>query len=422
MSNFISFKDWLESNIITEGITSSVNKHMTHAEDLVVLGGKEGVEWVIDMFKELYKKLKSDTDSDKIRFSVKIDGAPAVFVWSKFPGLEQAGLAIKGLFAKDRKIMYTPKDIDKYYGKQPDLANKLKLMLKYLPDIQIPENEIWQGDFLFDKNTLIKEKTYYAFHPNTIIYKVPIDSEIGTKIRNSDIGVVWHTRYKGDSLDNIHAQYNTKVFELKENDKVFMTDPYVASFAGYVTLTEEEKIQFEESIREIELISKNFYNTYDYNKIIEDKDLISLFNIFQNSLIRDNVRIKSTEEFLNKFVVFVTKRFEKDIFLRKTEKSKDILRQKLQQTIEKIEAEKATFDVIITLITSITELKSLFIRKLNNINKFETFLQTNSGNFLNTGQEGFAVSDIHGNVVKLVDRYEFSFANFSSNIKKGWSK
>ena len=70
----------------------------------------------------------------------------------------------------------------------------------------------------------------------------------------------------------------------------------------------------------------------------------------------------------------------------------------------------------------ITELKSMFIEKLNNIGNFETFLQTNSRRFLQTGQEGFAVSDIHGNVVKLVDRYEFSFANFSPTIKKGWTK
>ena len=64
----------------------------------------------------------------------------------------------------------------------------------------------------------------------------------------------------------------------------------------------------------------------------------------------------------------------------------------------------------------------VYIKKLNNIGKFETFLQTNSQRFLQTNQEGFAVSDMYGNVVKLVDRFEFSYANFSSNIKKGWSK
>ena len=78
------------------------------------------------------------------------------------------------------------------------------------------------------------------------------------------------------------------------------------------------------------------------------------------------------------------------------------------------------FVTIIGLILIITILKNTFIKKLNNINKFETFLETNSGRFISTGDEGFAVSDISGNIVKLIDRYEFSFANFSPTIKKGW--
>lgn len=417
MKGFVSYKDWL----IEADVTPSVNKHMTHAEDLV-LSGKEGIDWVVNMFKELYEKLKSDTEQDKVRLSIKFDGAPSVFVWSKFPGLEKAGLAIKGLFAKDRKIMYNDKQIDHFYSEQPDLAKKLKLMLHYIPTIGIPENEIWQGDFLYDKDTLGKDNSYYSFHPNTIVYKVPVDSDLGKKIANTDIGVVWHTRYKGNSLDDISAQYNTKTSELKENPKVFMTDPYIASLAGYVTLTEDEKNEFEEDIYKIERLAKNLYKSPEYNRIIKDKEVIDLFNIFQNSLIRENVKVEDAEEFLNKFIEFVNKRFKKDILLKKTEKSQEALKKKLQEIIGKIETDRDTFQVIIALILEIKTLKDMFIRKLNNIGKFETYLETNSGRFLSTGQEGFAISDMHGNVVKLVDRYEFSFANFSPRIVKGWAK
>ena len=403
-------------------ITGVINKHMTHAEDLVFLSGREGLEWVINMFKELYEKLKSDTESNKIKLSVKFDGAPSLFVWSKFPGLEKPGLAIKGLFAKDRKIMYNDKNIDKFYRDQPDLAIKLKLMLKYIPAIGIPKNEIWQGDFLFDKTTLVSEKNHYSFHPNTIVYKVEKDSDIGKKISQSDIGVVWHTRYTGDSLDNISAKYDTKVSELKENSKVFMADPYIASLAGYVTLLENEKIEFEENIYIIERLAKNLYKSPEYNKLIKDKELIDLFKIFQNSLIRENIKIDDAEEFLNKFIEFIDKRFKKEIFLRKTTKSQDVLRQKQQELIEKIEKSRGMFQTTISLILAVAELKNMFIKKLNNLGKFETYLQINKKKFIPTGQEGFAISDIHGNVVKLVDRYEFSFANFSPKIIKGWIK
>ena len=417
MKGFVSYKDWL----IEADVTPSVNKHMTHAEDLV-LSGKEGIDWVVNMFKELYEKLKSDTEQDKVRLSIKFDGAPSVFVWSKFPGLEKAGLAIKGLFAKDRKIMYNDKQIDHFYSEQPDLAKKLKLMLHYIPTIGIPENEIWQGDFLYDKDTLGKDNSYYSFHPNTIVYKVPVDSDLGKKIANTDIGVVWHTRYKGNSLDDISAQYNTKTSELKENPKVFMTDPYIASLAGYVTLTEEEKREFEDEIYSIESVAKNLSKSKEYNQILSNKDLIDLFNIYQNSLIRANVKMKNAEGQVGEFYEFLQNRGSAEREKKKTEKAKEQIDQKYEKLQNDLNKNKDTWQLLISLMIGIAKLKNMFIRKLNNIGKFETYLETNSGRFLSTGQEGFAVSDIHGNVVKLVDRYEFSFANFSPRIVKGWTK
>jgi predicted nucleic acid-binding Zn-ribbon protein len=407
---------------INEAVTPTVNKHMTHAEDLVVLGGAEGLKWVINMFKKLYQKLQSNTSSDELSLSTKFDGAPAVFVWSKFPELKSYGLAIKSLFSKDRKIMYTSKDVDKYYNQQPDLANKLKIMLKYIPSLGIPNNQIWQGDFLFDKSTLKEDNEHYSFHPNTIVYKVDKDSELGKKIAKSDIGVVWHTRYMGQSLDEISAKYNTKTTELKDNPKVFMTDPYIASLAGYVTLTAEENEQFNDHIYKIERLAKNLYKDTNYKKVVGNTELIKEFQIFQNSLIKRNIRPQDSGEFMEYFKKYLNDKFEKEIQSKKTPKGQESVKTKQEEVISKLSEVEDTLETIMTLILGITNLKQLFIKKLNNIGRFETFLETNKGKFLTTGQEGFAVSDIDGSVVKLVDRYEFSFANFSPDIKKGWSK
>jgi Family of unknown function (DUF6267) len=407
-------------NELNEAITPQVNKHMTHAEDLVILGGQEGLQWVVEMFKELYEKLKSDTEKDKIRLSVKFDGAPSVFVWSSFPGLEKSGLAIKALFAKDPKLMFSKKDVDRYYKQQPDLAYKLKIMLQHISSIGIPKNEIWQGDFLFDKTTLKTEKDYYSFHPNTIVYKVKKDSEIAKAIEKAEVGVVWHTRYKGKNLSEISAKYNTKVEELTPNDDVFMTDPYIASLAGYVTLTEEESDHFNELIEKLENNAKNFNNSKDYKAITKEKDFIALFATFQNSLIKRNVHVENPEQFLTELVKYINEKFTKEIEAKKTIKGKEAVAEKEKKILELAQSDEV--DSIVSMMIEITKLKNMFIKKLNNITKFETYLETNSGRFLTTGDEGFAISDMHGNVVKLVDRYEFSFANFSPRIKKGWAK
>ena len=199
-----------------------------------------------------------------------------------------------------------------------------------------------------------------------------------------------------------------------------MTDPYIPSLAGIVTLTEGENNAFDKLIEKLEASARNFGQSKEYKEILGNTEFTTLYTTFQNSLIRQNVHVKSVEEFLSKFVEFINKRFEKDIESKKTPKSKEALVEKQQKMVAIAESEE--LKSITALIIEITSLKDMFIKKLNNINKFETFLETNSGKYLLTGQEGFAVSDIHGNIVKLVDRYEFSLANFSPRIVKGWTK
>lgn len=417
MNNFISFKQWLN-----ESITPTVNRHMTHAEDLVILGGKEGIDWVISMFKNLYEALKGNTTSNQVKLSIKFDGAPAVLIWSSFPGLEKPGIAIKGLFAKDRKVMFSKEDIEKYYGPQPDLANKLNFLFKYIPSLGIPKGEIWQGDFLFDKNSLIREKDYYAFHPNTIVYKVKKDSDFGKKISKADVGVVWHTRYTGTSLDDIKAQYDTKVEELKENPNVFMTDPYIPSIAGSVTLTSNENRVIREKLTEIEELASMLYKLPSYEKIKDDKDIITFFTTFQNTLIKQDKHIDDPNVFFQEFITYINNKFMKEMETKKTDAGKESVNAKRFEVVNKIQSYEETFILMIELILDISTLKGIFIKKLNNVNKFDKFLKTVEGEFISTGEEGFAASDINGNIVKLVDRYEFSKANFSPNIVKGWSK
>ena len=57
---------------------------------------------------------------------------------------------------------------------------------------------------------------------------------------------------------------------------------------------------------------------------------------------------------------------------------------------------------------------------LDKYNKVDTFLKTSKG-YQTTGQEGYvAIDRLGGDAVKIVDRMEFSYANFSPEILKGW--
>ena len=70
----------------------------------------------------------------------------------------------------------------------------------------------------------------------------------------------------------------------------------------------------------------------------------------------------------------------------------------------------------------LVDAKHMIINKMNQAGHINTFLRTNTG-FKVTGVEGFvAIDRLSGGAVKLVNRMEFSKANFSPDIIKGWEK
>jgi hypothetical protein len=71
---------------------------------------------------------------------------------------------------------------------------------------------------------------------------------------------------------------------------------------------------------------------------------------------------------------------------------------------------------------NIVQAKLLLINKLDDISGIDTFVRTRKG-YKVTGQEGYvAIDQLGGDAVKLVDRMEFSYNNFSPDILKGWDQ
>ena len=66
--------------------------------------------------------------------------------------------------------------------------------------------------------------------------------------------------------------------------------------------------------------------------------------------------------------------------------------------------------------------KLKLINRLNKISDIDAFVKTPKG-YKTTGAEGYvAIDKLSGDAVKLVDRLEFSYNNFSPDILKGWDK
>jgi len=116
-------------------------------------------------------------------------------------------------------------------------------------------------------------------------------------------------------------------------------------------------------------------------------------------------------------------KFQKEIDSRKSEKGKSAQVQKLNDILKFFSPQnKISLEMMFELQKSIVLAKLKIINILNRLNGAQTFLKTRDG-YKVTGQEGYvAIDKLGGDAVKIVDRMEFSYANFSPDVIKGWDK
>ena len=90
------------------------------------------------------------------------------------------------------------------------------------------------------ETTTIDGEKYYTFQPNTIVYAVPVSSDLGKTISKSKIGIVWHTTYSGGTLADMQASFGADIRGLKKPSTVWMDDATYKDVSGKATFTKEE--------------------------------------------------------------------------------------------------------------------------------------------------------------------------------------
>jgi hypothetical protein len=403
MDNFSSF------------ITEQKNTHMTHIEDKVLYGGVNGTREAIFALRELRDMLGGEHDGN---VSVKWDGAPAVFAGID-PNDGRFFVAKKGIFNKSPKVYKNDADIDA--DTSGDLSTKLKLALQYLPELGI--KGVIQGDLLYTqadlKKTKIKGKDYITFHPNTIVYAVPSGTDMARQITSAKIGIVWHTTYKGSSFESMKASYGVDVSKFKNSRNVWSQDAMLRDLTKY-TMSKEETDDVNSMLSEAGRIFNRISGT-TLRQLEANQDLAKMIETFNNTYVRKGQVIGDTRAHVNKLISHINLKYKKEIDKRKTAKGKGVQQKKLDDILTFFSStNKASLKSMFDLQKMIVLAKLKLINILNRLSSVDTFLKTTRG-YRTTGQEGFvAIDKLGGDAVKIVDRMEFSYANFSPNILKGW--
>ena len=407
----------MDSFLTNQFISEQKNTHMTHIEDKVIYGGVEGTRQAINALRALRDMLQGKHKGD---ISVKWDGAPAIFAGVD-PRDGKFFVAKKGIFNKNPKVYKTKADVDA--DTSGDLNTKLNAALEELPALGI--TGVIQGDFLFGpgdvENKNIAGETYVTFHPNTIVYALPKGSAAAKEVKKARIGIVWHTTYNGDSFENMRASYGVNVSRLKKSSKVWSQDAMLRDVTT-ATLDEKTTKLVDSYLSEAGKLFRKVAGS-TLRQLEAHPELPQLIEQYNNTFVRAGTVIPDSRRHVIGLQKWLTNKYKAEMAKRKTDKGKKAQQEKLN-AIMSFFSKKNTVSLIslFELQRNLVLAKIILINKLNDLADIDTFVKTTKG-YKVTGQEGFvAIDKLGGDAVKLVDRMEFSYNNFSPDILKGWDK
>ena len=260
----------------------------------------------------------------------------------------------------------------------------------------------------------------YTFRPNTITYAIPVDHEMGKAAKQAKIGVVFHTHYTGDSFATMQARAGAPINTFTKTRECLVISNDTA--VNEVTLTDQEIKKFHDHIKKIERMCELCGDFLD-NLVVNtgttgDKKfhVASYLKQFFNNEIREGRVITNVRNTLDSLIIFYHEKMKKELGKIKTEKNLTAKRMLVYQSEEYLNVNERKFQAMLALYKEMQQAKKFIIDKLDHLEQFRTFVQTDNG-YKVTTPEGYVLHQ-DGNMIKLVNRIEFAYNNFT--IQKQW--
>ena len=399
------------------------NLHLEHLEDEILNYGVDGGRAAINFLRSLRDMLAGNARSS-INMTVKWDGAPAIFAGID-PEDGKFFVAKKSVFNVNPKLYKSAQEIDDDLS--GTLNAKFKVALAEFSKLGI--EGVLQGDLMFtddvDTDTIDGTK-YYTFQPNTIVYAVPVNSDFGKVINNAKVGIVWHTTYTGDALQDMKASFGADIKRLNKPSTVWMDDATYKDASGSATMT----------AKETEKVTASLSNTGSTFQKINSQLLIKFLKLqdsmtgaiagaslktYNNSKVRAGQKITNPKLHAKGYEKWVQTSIQKQIDKAKSDAGKKKYTDIQKEYVREVKKHTNNLVQIITFQNYLVDAKSQIVNKLNSVKGLtDTFIKTANG-FKVTNPEGYvAIDRVSGGAVKLVDRMEFSFNNFTAI--KAWDK
>ena len=400
------------------------NLHLEHIEDEILNFGVDGGRASINFVRSLRDMLAGASRSS-VNMTVKWDGAPAIFAGID-PEDGRFFVAKKSVFNVNPKLYKSASEVDADVSGA--LNSKFKTALEEFSKLGI--KGVLQGDLMFtdDVSTeTIDGKSYLTFQPNTIVYAVDVNSDLGKQIKNAKIGVVWHTTYTGDELQSMQASFGANISGMTQTSDIWMDDATYKDVAGKATMTQTETEAVTASLsnagktfRKVDSgLLKKFLSLQE-NTFSKGNLAGGSLKTYNNSKVRQGEKITNPSSHAAGYIKWVEDTFQKQIDKLKTPAKKTELETKKKEVVRELKKHTRNLASIIEFQNHIVDAKMGIIKKLNSVKQIGTFIRTSNGFKVTDGEGYVAIDRTTGGAVKLVDRMEFSFNNFTAI--KAWDR
>ena len=393
----MSFTQYLIETANEEKLT-----HLEHAEDHPVNAGSEGFEHARRTLNAVSDALQGKKSAASV--TTKFDGSPSI-VFGHNPENGKFFVASKSAFNKNPKLNYTSDDIEKNHGHAPGLVSKLKLALEHLPKVA-PGEGVFQGDIMHsgakskenpEGDVEVKGKAAH-FKPNTITYSTKTPEETD-QAAQAKIGVAVHTAYHGPSFSEMKATYNAGHDLFGEHPDVHLLD--VHHEMDKSDYTAEHQDNFKHHMDEAGKLHGKMNETAAYDTVAPHTEHIKTYI---NKTVREGSYPNSED-----YKSHVADTFQKRADKVKTDTAKQSKIEEGQKLIDSVESHKDHFDTLWDMHHHLQSAKNELVHALAS---HQTYGHKIKGQ--EAKPEGY-VAVINNRPTKLVDREEFSRANFEQN-------
>ena len=262
--------------------------------------------------------------------------------------------------------------------------------------------------------------------PNKIVYAFSEDNADYNKVKNADFGIAFHTIYK-DKDGEMRQGFNVDPTRLNVPNNFYIMSPAINASKDKA---DYDLSALEKEYNNLKQLEQKLINDPAYEELINNSTFMNYWNTFENANLADKKQVNlNVNTFIGDLKEYVndklSKEYNKKLNTVKTDKGRqsatDKYNKDTQELANLIDSHKDTLTNLVNCLNSAANIKMLMWAGLKKAkNDYSTFYKSRTKGYIPSEGEGIAMSDMDGNIVKIVDRSTFSSYNRDPDIMSGF--